>query len=578
MAQGLRCSARGGAELVAAALALIAVSIVGLLAILAPRVARAQEPSASEAEVRALWSDGAELFGGGGSQTLVLYDREGEQAREPVGVELFVDAAGTRAGRVLAVFAAADGTIIRWRPGEIGEDHVPLLDGDELVAVTVDASGTIYAIGRERALYERGSLRWRIHPYPTHMRPLAAVASPGGQVYIVGRDGLLVRFRDDEWDRPLVPGLSAESIRAPWYDAWYSAVTETLWVRVGRDRLLELEFGEQREASEGAPAPEPIVPLDPDEDEEAEDEQAEDDEAEDDEGYQAPPPTLHVSGSVPAHEHPIPIGPPVEGETPAGFTGIAGVSAAGGDRVVVSAGDRVWMWDHGRFVLIGEEIPLVYDITLDEGAAVAWIATRDGVVRQQMRSIEDAADDAIEEERLIQQLRRRDAWRLRNSTLPRFFWMPTVRVDNGVVFPIGADPIAGYSLEIGAGAVLAPLTKDRGPTLWVWPELAYRYELHPTRGGHLFDLGFGTHLVAAFYRPRLVLGGITRGTDEGPGVYGIRQGIALQAIWGVLGLEVSHQYLGSNQGALNDFRVGLSVNLAPLVWIGILWATIPTGK
>jgi hypothetical protein len=117
--------------------------------------------------------------------------------------------------------------------------------------------------------------------------------------------------------------------------------------------------------------------------------------------------------------------------------------------------------------------------------------------------------------------------------------------------------------------------------LWVWPELAYRYETHPTRGGHLFDLGvgvgFGTHLVGVFYRPRLVLGGIERGTDNGPAVYGLRQGVAVQALWGLLGLEVSHQFLGSNEGPLNDLRLGLSVNLAPLIWGGILWATIPTG-
>ncbi|HLT40105.1 MAG TPA: hypothetical protein VK034_27680, partial [Enhygromyxa sp.] len=115
-----------------------------------------------------------------------------------------------------------------------------------------------------------------------------------------------------------------------------------------------------------------------------------------------------------------------------------------------------------------------------------------------------------------------------------------------------------------------------------WPELGYRYETHPTRGGHLFDLGvgvgFGTHLIAAFYRPRLVLGGIDQGTQDGPAVYGLRHGLALEAIWGVLGIEVSQQFLGSNQGPLNDLRLGVSVNLAPLIWIGILWTTVPTSE
>lgn len=553
--------------------------LLGLVALLScAAVARAQEPTR---DIRTLWSDGDALLLAGDRQALRIYGRDGtEQASEVVGVEQFVSADGTRAvGGVSAVFAAADGRLVRWRPGSvIEEDQVPLLEGDELVEVVVDASGTIYAIGREHALYERGHNRWYVYAYPTNMRPLAAAVSPGGQVHIVGRDGLLVRFLDGEWDRPLIPGLSPESIRAPWYDAWYSAVTKTLWVRAGRDRLLEFEFGEQREVTEAERVTqEPLLRA----------QQVEADEADKDAADQDDPSdaALRVSGTVPTREHPIPLGAPSQDESPAGFTAIAGVSSAAGDRVVTVAGDRVWLWERGRFVLIGEDQGLIHDLALDEGGNAVWVAARDRLVRLPLEAREQEAEhEAVREEELkmLERLRRRDTWRLRSADAPRFFWMPTLRIDNGVVFPLGADPITGYSLEIGAGAMLAPLTRDRGPTLWVWPELAYRYETHPTRGGHLFDLGvgvgFGTHLIAAFYRPRLVLGGIDQGSQDGPAVYGLRHGLALEAIWGVLGVEVSQQFLGSNQGGLNDLRVGVSVNLAPLIWIGILWATIPTNE
>jgi hypothetical protein len=549
--------------------------LLAALTVLWPTSALAQAPTesnkvAGNQDIRALWSDGGELLLAGGRQQIYLYGRSVEQeAKEAVGIELFVDAAGTRAaGGVLAVFAAADGRIVSWRPGSVSEERVPLLAGDELVAVVVDASNTIYAIGREHALYERGSRRWRVYPFPTKMRPLAAASSPGGRVHIVGRDGLLVRFLDGEWDRPLVPGLSPESIRAPWYDAWYSAVTETLWVRVGRDRLIQLEFGDQRAVTQAEIEAQPLLRRDGESEGESEARDAE----------------LRVSGSVPIREHAIPVDAPTEGEPPPGFTAITGVSSAAGDRVVTTAGGRVWLWDRGRFVLVGRDIGLVHDLVLDEGEDVAWVATRDALVRVPLVPISaQQAEQPLAEsdQKLLERLRRREAWQLRNADAPRFFWMPTIRVDNGVVFPLGADPVAGYSLEIGAGAMLQPLVKDRGPTLWVWPEVAYRFETHPSLGGHLFDLGvgvgFGTHLVAAFYRPRLVLGGIDRPTDDGPAVYGLRHGVALEAIWGVLGIEFSHQYLGSNEGALNDVRLGLSVNLAPLIWIGILWATIPTG-
>ncbi|KIG18075.1 hypothetical protein DB30_01962 [Enhygromyxa salina] len=536
-----------------------------------PTQARAQSPTAepsSNPDIRALWSDGGELLLAGGRQAIYLYGRSGQQeAAESVDVELFVDAAGTRAaGSVLAVFAAADGRVVSWRPGAITQERAPLVEGDELVAVVVDASGTIFAIGREHALYERSARRWYVYPYPTRMRPLAAASSPGGRVHIVGRDGLLVRFLDGEWDRPLVPGLSPETIRAPWYDAWYSAVTESLWVRVGRDRLVQVEFGDQRAATQAEIESQPLM-------REVEDEAGEAHTAE-----------LHVSGSVPTREHAIPIDAPTEGEPPPGFTGITGVSSAAGDRVVTTAGGRVWLWDRERFVLVGSDVGLVHDLVLDEGEDVAWVATLDALVRVPL--IATAAHQAEQplaqsDQKLLERLRRREAWQLRNADAPRFFWMPTIRIDNGVVFPLGADPVAGYSLELAAGAMLQPLVKDRGPTLWVWPELAYRYETHPTRGGHLFDLGvgvgFGTHLVAAFYRPRLVLGGIDRPTNDGPAVYGLRHGVALEALWGVVGVEFSHQVLGTNEGPLNDVRLGLSINLAPLIWIGILWATIPTG-
>lgn len=567
MIPGPMHSARAHASRILAALML---GIVALLGRAAPAIG--QEPTR---DIRTLWSDGDQLLLAGDRRALRIYGRDGaEQASEAVKVEQFVAADGTRAvGGVSAVFAAADGRLVRWRPGSVSEeDRVPLLEGDEVVAVVVVASGTIFVVGSDRALYERGQSRWWVYPYPTHMRPLAATASPGGQIYIVGRDGLLVRFLDGEWDRPLVPGLSPESIRAPWYDAWYSAVTETLWVRAGRDRLLELEFGEQREVTEVER--ETQEPLFRDKvNHEAEGEQEDPGAAE-----------IRLSGTVPTREHPIPVGIPSEDEAPAGFTAITGVSSAAGDRVVMTAGDRVWLWERERFVLVGRDIAIAHDLALDEGDNAVWVAARSGLLRLPLRSVDEQAEaEAFNEhdQKLLERLRRREAWRLRSADAPRFFWMPTLRIDNGVVFPLGADPITGYSLEVGAGAMLAPLTRDRGPILWVWPELAYRYETHPTRGGHLFDLGvgvgFGTHLIAAFYRPRLVLGGIDQGTQDGPAVYGLRHGVALEAIWGVLGIEFSQQFLGSNQGPLNDLRLGVSVNLAPLIWIGILWATVPTG-
>lgn len=535
-----------------------------------------RDAQGGDERVRSLYFDGEERVVAGGKGSLFVVDRDGQALREALegaqGESVFIDADGSRGlGGDLAVFVAADGGVVRWSPGSVAEDRVPLLEGDELVAVAVDSGGFIYAIGKTRALYERGNLRWRVYPYPETLRPLDAAATPGGTIHLVGRDGMLVRFRDGEWDRPLLPGLSPESIEAPWTDAWYSDVTQTLWVRAGRDRLLELRVGELRVSrSEEAEPPEPEP----------------DAEAEDETAAEGPRPNpLRVLGTVPVREHPIPLGPPRADEPPPSFAGLAGISAATGDRVVATAGGQLWLFERDRFVLIDGEVGLVHALTVDEAQDRAWIASQAGLSVHQLRAVGEApADDPlpIEDQRLLDRLARREAREAQSDALPEIFWMPTLRIDNGVTFPLGARPPSAYSLEVGAGAMLAPLDRDRGPTLWVWPELAYRLERHESRGGHLFDvgvgLGFGTHVIAAYYRPRLVLGGIDVGNDGEPGVYGLRHGLALEALWGVLGLEFSHQYLGSNEGSLTDLRLGVSVNLVPLVWGAILWATLPTNR
>lgn len=526
--------------------------------------------------VKAVWYDGDALVLAASRKALYVLGREGEPTREEIEIEAFVDADGARAiSGSTAVFAAADGRLIRWHAGDLDAEQVPLVEGDELVAVTIDAGGTIYAIGRTRALYERTSLRWKVYAYPTAMRPLGAAVSPGGQVFLVGRDALLVRFSDGAWDRPLVPGLSDEATRASWYECWYSAVTQTLWVRAGRDRLIELEFGEQRE--EGPDTPEPAAIVEPREvvvepAGEAEREVA----------------ALRVSSSVPTREHPIPLGSPHAREPLADFTALAGLARAEGDSVVVAAGGQVWLWERGRFQRLAGEVGIVHDLALDAGANSIWLATQSGLRRLSLTPPDVDAPEAelsAQDVKLLDRMVKRDKWRAHRATQPKVFWMPTLRLDNGIAFPLRADPSdprprVGYSLEIAAGAMLAPIDpyQDRGPTLWLWPELAYRFETHPTRGGHLFDagvgIGYGNHLVAAFYRPRLVVGGI----DVGGSVYGFRHGLAVEALWGVLGLELSHQFVDSNAGRLDDLRFGIGINLAPLLWMAILSATIPTNE
>lgn len=564
------------------------------LALLGPRVAAAEQPTfgvaglilqqppqdTSEGElvfeptgdssVRTVWYDGDALVLAASRRAINVFGREGEPTREDIGIDTFVDVDGTRAiSGSTALFGASDGRLVRWHAGDLDAEQVPLVEGDELVAVGIDARGNLYAIGRTHALYQRTNLRWKVFEYPTAMRPLGAAVSPGGQVFLVGRDGLLVRFDDGNWDRPLTPGLSPESTSATWYECWYSTVTQTLWVRAGRDRLLEVEFGEQSDA-EPSDSIEPVMdPL------RATEAPVVEGEAE------VEPSALRLSSSVPVREHPIPLGPPQATEPLADFTALGGLARAEGDSVVVAAGGQVWLWERERFLPLARDVGLVHDLAVDAGTNTIWLATQSGLRRLAIRSEDgDAADAGLSEQdvKLLDRMTKRDAWREHRAEQPKVFWMPTFRIDNGVSFPLGADPRAGYSLEIATGVMLAPIDpyQDRGPTLWLWPEFAYRFESHPIRGGHLFDagvgVGYGNHLIAAFYRPRFVVGGITGGGTK----FGFRHGLALEVLWGVVGIEFSHQFVDGNIGRLDDLRLGLGINLAPLIWMAILWTTIPT--
>ena len=543
--------------------------VAGLAFQAAPEDAREGElvfVPTGDRSVKAVWYDGDSLVLTASRRAIHVFGREGEPTREDLEIDSFIDVDGKRSiGGSTAVFAAADGRLIRWQGGDIDAEQVPLLEGDELVAVTLDGGGNIYAIGRTRALYRRTNLRWRVFEYPTTMRPLGVAASPGGQVFLVGRDGLLVRFNEGTWDRPLVPGLSPEVVAATWYQCWYSAASQTLWVRAGRDRLLEVEFGEQREVEvepETAPAPnDESMAIEP-------------------KPAEVEPAGLHLSSSVPVREHPIPLGPPEPGESLADFTAIAGVARAEGDSVVVAAGGQVWLWERGRFLPLAHDVGLVHDLAVDQGTNMIWLATQAGLRRISLtpRSEDHNAELSEQDVKLLDRMTKRDEWRHHQATRPKIFWMPTLRLDNGIAFALsGKRPLAGYSLELAAGAMLAPIDpyQDRGPTLWLWPEMAYRFESHPTHGGHFFDaglgLGYGNHFITAFYRPRLVVGGI----DVGGKVFGFRHGLALEALWGVVGIEFSHQFVDSNTGRLDDLRLGIGINLAPLIWMAILWGTIP---
>lgn len=485
----------------------------------------------SDESVSAVWFDGrSRLFATTYNAAHVL-KRGGTARTFPVELGVVEDADGYWSGvHGVAVLAARDGWIGRY--GGVGWEleRAPLVEGDTLSSVAVDGNGKIYCVGAEKALYVRDDDEFRVIEYPDELevRTLAAASSPGGQLYIVGRDGMILHFDGREFERMVVVGLSAYSIGAPWYSAWYSPDSDTLWVRAGKDRLLAIDV------DTGA-----------------------------------------------ASEYNIPVVDLDASELEAGFTAIDGVATGRGDRLVMAMGRAVYVFESGRFRHVSTESGLVYDMALIHDEEAVYVATQSGLHRRSLRiPAENRPMRPLTqaEQRRLEELERRER-RAANRRWDKF-WAPTLRAAAGPVWHLrDADPVTATAVDAGFGVMLTPVqkTSQGGPTFWVWPEVLYTYNAHADRGGHFFTagvgLGFGTHLVAAYYAPRFGVG------SSGDSITsGFRHGLSTEVLWGVIGAEVSHQINFTNRGPQHAIRLLFGINIAPIIWLIILNSELGDGE
>jgi hypothetical protein len=429
----------------------------------------------------------------------------------------------------VAVLVARDGWIARYKGVGWELERAPLLEGDTLSSVAVDGNGRIYCVGSKKALYMRVDEQWRVFDYPKEIDvlTLAAASSPGGQVFLVGRDGLILRFDGRSFERMVVVGLSAYSVKAPWYSAWYSPDSDRLWVRAGKDRLLSIDVDTGTATEYNIP----VVDLD------ASSEQA-------------------------------------------GFTAIDGVATGRGDRLVLAMGRAIYAFESGRFRHVDTEPGLIYDMAIVHDEDAVYVATQQGVVRRSLRiPAENRPMRPLTEaeRRRLEDLERREK-RAAERSWDRF-WAPSIRAAVGPSWHLGADVMPATVVDAGVGLMMTPVqrTHQGGPTLWVWPEAMYSYDAHTERGGHSFSagvgLGWGTHLVAAYYTPRFAVG-----TSADKLSTAFRHGLSTHALWGVLGAEVGHVANFTDQGTQQEIRLVFSVNVAPLIWLAILSASLDDGN
>lgn len=519
--------------------ALLVALLVAVCGWLMPRSARAFAPGEfpdlpsvgrGDDSVSAVWFDGRNRLFAATFNAVHVLKRGGSARTFPVELDVVEDAAGYWSGvDGVAVLAARDGWIARYKGVGWELERAPLLEGDSLSSVAVDGNGRIYCVGAKRALYVRGDDSFKVFEYPeelTDVQTLAAASSPGGQVFIVGRDGLALRFDGRRFERMVVVGLSAASVRAPWYSAWFSRDSDALWVRAGKDRLLSIDVD---------------------------------------------------TGT--ATEYNIPVVDLDASTQQAGFTALDGVPTGTGDRLVLAMGRAIYVFERGRFRHVSTEPGLIYDLALVAIEDAVYVGTQGGMARRSlsiptenvpMRPLTEA------ERRRLEELERREK-RAALRTWDKF-WAPSLRASVGPSWHLGADTITSTAVDAGVGVMLTPIqkTSQGGPTFWVWPEAMYSYDGHDERGGHMFNagvgLGWGTHVVAAYYTPRFGVG--TSGSAVSTA---FRHGLSTQVLWGVIGAEVGHQVNFTDRGTQQEIRLMFSVNIAPLIWLAIIAGEVSDG-
>lgn len=153
---------------------------------------------------------------------------------------------------------------------------------------------------------------------------------------------------------------------------------------------------------------------------------------------------------------------------------------------------------------------------------------------------------------------------------------PGVRVAMGPMWPqdktlrhvvYSLDVMASGMLSLGKEQTWSPWSRSPDPSmqglLILIPELGYTYE---SRGAHLASLGLGlgirNFVVGVHYVPRFVLG-----SNKKALALGIRHGVMLEALLGILTLEFAHQVLWTDGQPVHDIRLLAGVDLVRALYI-----------
>lgn len=492
--------------------------------------------------LQALWSDDADRMYAASDTQLYVLHRGLPPTVLPLGWEPSntVHLVGARAGEAAVVVAwNARGQVARFI-GEQPSGAGTMPGSPQQCLAVVEPGGTFYCAhhGGEVLVWPPGEAAGfrGVPPPEPGLRVGGATLGPGGGLLVVPEsegpgERVAHQLVGGAW-RPLplpLHALSAKAREGAWHGAYYSALTDTLWIGAAPDRLLALSLSRNTAFEHRVPEQE----------------------------FRSGPALSTLRGT--------------------------GVAEAGGRR------ELIWLWNGpqlfvhtgGRFYVFEPIRTLgsgaVRDVALDAGEGSGYVASEQGV--------DPVAIDVPPWGS--------GASPMKNENRARFGWaaLPMLVLGMGPVWRLGTGPVppspmfmpppspeAEFALDLSAGLSVGgrPRSSEGERFLWITPELGYSYGRTAPGATHLFTagtgVGYGSRLFFASYAPRFVVG---RALGLPGTSLGVRNGLAFNILYGAFGVEVAHQYLHFPAPDLvvdsqHDVRVMFRLNAGHLLALVIM--------
>jgi hypothetical protein len=472
--------------------------------------------------VRGLFIDGDTLAIGGSTAQILTRDGRSQRLGQSSGT---LALCGRRVGDRLVIAHAGYDAVTRVDGAVTARSAAPVLNGERLVHCAIDAAGAVYFVGERRAVYRWSGRDWSVLAFDGQTNAAAAAIAPDDTLYVLTQRGVL-RRRGDVFE------LALSSTNMP------DGESSGAWIS---ERTLRMYI-----AWDNA-----VVVLD------------------------------LRNGNASTHRHSM------FGRTRA----ITGIAAPTGDLVAVAAQSNVALFDGATFSPLPQQYVFAGGLAFDPAGRALYVGAQstsgaiaitgdralarltgaqvEPVQAQPVASDTSAARSAPDEAADARSAQRTEASSVAGqppaNEAPRreqYSYFPVARFGFGLAAGEGASRTheTGFAFDFNAGLFAY---KERASVQFL-PEIGVSYQAGPSPGGTYLTVGgsvlYGNMLFSGGLLARGMLGGSSSGFAGG-----VRTGLALQALFTSVTLDVGYQYLltgGNNQHA---FVGTISVNPMPLV-------------